>query len=164
MLRVGDIAPDFELKDQSGSIVTLDQMASGGDLILYFYPADFSPVCTAEACAFRDSYEGVSSVGAQIVGVSPQGIGSHRRFSDSFSIPFPLLSDPRKEVIRAYGVDGPFGFGVRRATFLIDSSKIIQNRVVSDLFVGSHTDLLKKTVRESLRESLEQSPHEGNVA
>ncbi len=148
MLRVSDTAPDFELKDQFGSFVTLDQIASNGDLILYFYPDDFSPVCTAEACAFRDSYEGISSVGAQIVGVSPQGVESHRRFSNSFSIPFPLLSDPRKKVIRAYGVDGPLGFGVRRATFLIDSSKIIQNRVVSDLFVGSHIDLLKKTLRE----------------
>ena len=101
MLRVSDTAPDFELKDQFGSFVTLDQIASNGDLILYFYPDDFSPVCTAEACAFRDSYEGISSVGAQIVGVSPQGVESHRRFSNSFSIPFPLLSDPRKKVIRA---------------------------------------------------------------
>ncbi|MCZ6854848.1 MAG: peroxiredoxin [Gammaproteobacteria bacterium] len=148
MLRIGDTAPDFELKDQSGSIVTLDQLAADGDLILYFYPADFSPVCTAEACAFRDNYDGVSSVGTQIVGVSPQDVGSHRRFSNSFSIPFPLLSDPRKKVIRAYGVDGPLGFGVRRVTFLIDSSKKIRNRVVSDLFVESHTELLKKTLRE----------------
>ena len=148
MLRIGDTAPSFQLKDQSGSIVSLDQIAANGDLILYFYPADFSPVCTAEACAFRDSYEGVSSIGAQIVGVSPQSVDSHRRFSTRFSIPFPLLSDPHKKVIGAYGVDGPFGFGVRRATFLIDSSKIIQNRVVSELFVGSHTDLLKKTLRE----------------
>ena len=147
MLRVGDTAPDFKLKDQSGAIVTLDEMAANGDLILYFYPADFSPVCTAEACAFRDSFKGVSNIGAQIVGVSPQSVASHQRFSSSFSIPFPLLSDPRKKAISAYGVDGPFGFGVRRVTFLIDSSKIIQNRVVSELFVGSHTDLLKKTLR-----------------
>ncbi len=72
----------------------------------------------------------------------------YRRFSNRFSIPFPLASDPGKKVIRAYGVDGPLGFGVRRVTFLIDSSKIIQNRVVSDLFVQSHTDLLKKTLLE----------------
>jgi len=148
MLRVGDTAPDFNLKDQSGSLVTLDQMAANGDLILYFYPADFSPVCTAEACAFRDSFKGVSDIGVQIVGVSPQSVASHQRFANSFSIPFPLLSDPAKKVVGAYGVDGPFGFGVRRATFLIDSSKIIRNRVVSELFVGSHTDLLKKTLRE----------------
>ena len=148
MLRIGDTAPDFELKDQSGKPVTLEQMVADGDLILYFYPAYFSPVCTAEACAFRDSYAGVSSVGAQVVGVSPQSVASHQRFTNSFAIPFPLLSDPRKKVIRAYGVDGPLGFGVRRATFLIDRSRIVRNRVVSDLFVGSHTDLLKKTLRE----------------
>ena len=148
MLRVGDSAPDFILQDQHGSTVNLDEMVSDGNLILYFYPADFSPVCTAEACAFRDNYEGVANVGAQIVGVSPQGVASHRRFSNSFSIPFPLLSDPRKKVIRAYGVDGPLGFGVRRVTFLIDSSRTIRNRVVSDLFVESHMDLLKKTLSE----------------
>jgi len=148
MLKIGDIAPDFELQDQSGNIVTLDQAAADGSLILYFYPADFSPVCTAEACAFRDSFAGVSSVGAQVVGVSPQSVSSHRRFSKSFSIPFPLLSDPRKKAIKAYGVDGPLGFGVRRVTFLIDRSKTIRNRVVSDFFVGSHTDLLKQTLRE----------------
>ena len=148
MLKIGDTAPDFELQDQSGKTVTLDQVAADGDLILYFYPADFSPVCTAEACAFRDSYAGASSVGARVVGVSPQSVSSHQRFASSFSIPFPLLSDPRKKAIRAYGVDGPLGFGVRRVTFLIDREKIIRNRVVSDLFVGSHTDLLKQTLRE----------------
>lgn len=148
MLRTGDSAPDFELEDQFGSAVTLDQLAANGDLILYFYPADFSPICTAQTCAFRDSYEGASSIGAQVVGISPQSVASHRRFSNSFSIPFPLLADPRKKVIRAYGVDGPLGFGVRRATFLIDDAKIIRNRVVSDLFVGTHTDLLTKTLRE----------------
>ena len=148
MLKIGDIAPDFELQDQSGNNVTLDQAVADGNLILYFYPADFSPVCTAEACAFRDSFAGVSSVGAQVVGVSPQSVSSHRRFSKSFSIPFPLLSDPRKKAIKAYGVDGPLGFGVRRVTFLIDRSKVIRNRVVSDFFVGSHTDLLKQTLRE----------------
>ena len=148
MLRIGDTAPDFELKDQFGSTTSLHQMTANGDLILYFYPADFSPVCTAEACAFRDSYEGVSDVGAQVIGISPQSVASHRRFSNSFSIPFPLLADERKKVIRAYGVDGPLGFGVRRVTFLIDSTRVIRNRVVSDLFVGTHTDLLKKTLRQ----------------
>ena len=148
MLKTGHRAPDFELKDQSGNTVTLDQLTADGELILYFYPADFSPVCTAETCAFRDSYEGVANIGTQIVGVSPQSVASHERFAKRFSVPFPLLSDPRKKAIKAFGVDGPLGFGVRRVTFLIDRSKVIRNRVVSDLFVGSHTDLLKQTLRE----------------
>ncbi len=146
MLNTGDQAADFELQDQSGDTVTLNDLVAKGDLILYFYPADYSPICTAEACAFRDSYAGVADVGTQVVGVSPQSVASHRRFASSFSLPFPLLADTRKAVIRAYGVDGPLGLGVRRVTFLIDRSKTIRNRVVSDLFVGSHTDLLKQTL------------------
>ena len=148
MLRIGDSAPDFKLQDQSGSPRNLSDLVANGDLILYFYPDDFSPVCSAEACVFRDNFDDVTDIGAQIVGVSPQSVNSHRNFSNRFSIPFPLLSDPSKKMIRAYGVDGPLGFGVRRVTYLINSSKIIQNRVVSDFFVGSHTDLLKKTIRE----------------
>ncbi|MFT5211360.1 MAG: peroxiredoxin Q/BCP [Flavobacterium sp.] len=147
MLRIGDIAPEFELEDQSGNMINLSQLTDVGDLILYFYPADFSPVCTAEACAFRDSYEGIADIGTQIIGISPQSVSSHRRFSNTFSIPFPLLSDQRKRVIRAYGVDGPLGFGVRRATYLIDSKRVIQNRVVSDFLVNSHLDLIKETLR-----------------
>lgn len=144
MLDVGDTAPDFMLKDQFGSTLTLDQTLADGQLLLYFYPVDFSPVCSAEACAFRDRHEELSNLGAQVVGVSPQSVGIHRRFAQSLSIPFPLLSDTRKDVIRSYGVDGPFGLGVRRVSFLIDTAKIIQNRAVSDLFVGPHTDLLAK--------------------
>jgi len=146
MLGPGDTAPDFAETDQHGNEVTLDALVQGGEVILYFYPADFSPVCTAEACAFRDGFAGVGDVGVQVVGVSPQSEATHRRFSNAFSLPFPLLSDPGKQMIRAYGVDGPFGFGVRRATFLIDRSKVIRKRVVSDLFVGSHVDLLKQTL------------------
>jgi peroxiredoxin Q/BCP len=149
MLSIGDIAPEFELKDQTGNMVSLSQLTDAGDLILYFYPADFSPVCTAEACVFRDSYEGIADIGAQIIGISPQSVSSHLRFSNTFSIPFPLLADERKRVIRAYGVDGPLGFGVRRATYLIDNKRVIKNRVVSDLLVNSHLDLIKETLRKN---------------
>ena len=146
MLRIGSTAPEFELKDQFSSPTSLNQLLANGDLILYFYPNDFSPVCTAETCAFRDRYEDVANIDTQIVGISPQSVASHRRFANSFGIQFPLLADDRKKVIRAYGVDGPMGFGVRRVTFHIDSSGVIQNRVVSDLLVSSHTDLIRETV------------------
>ena len=146
MLNVGDSAPDFALPDQEDETVTLDDLVSGGPVVLYFYPADFSPVCTAEACAFRDRFDDVSALGIRIAGISRQSPESHGRFARTFSLPFPLLSDSRGTAVEAYGVSGPFGFGVRRVTFLIDESKTIRNRVVSDLFVGSHMDLLKKTV------------------
>ena len=149
MLNVGEIAPDFELKDQSGLSVSLDQLLAKGDLVVYFYPADFTRVCTVEACAFRDAHDDLSAVKVQIVGISPQGAESHSRFATQYNLPFPLLCDERKEVIRAYGADGPLGFGVRRVTFLIDGTKHIKNRVVADLFVKKHIELIKAVIEES---------------
>ena len=146
MLNIGDKAPDFALHDQTGSIVTLDQLVAEGDLILYFYPADFTPICTSEACAFRDIYNDLTETNIKIAGVSPQAVDSHSRFANEYDIPFPLLYDEDKEVIRTYGVDGPFGFGVRRATFLIDPTKYIRNRVVSDFSIRSHVALLKSSL------------------
>ncbi len=149
MLNVGDIAPDFVLKDQSGSSVSLDQLLAKGELVLYFYPADFTRVCIAEACAFRDAYDDLSEVKVDVVGISPQGADSHSRFAGQYNLPFPLLCDEGKEVIRAYGADGPLGFGVRRVTFLIDGTKHIKNRVVADLFVKKHIELIKAVIEES---------------
>ena len=146
MLQIGDSAPHFVLQDSSGADVGLDTLLAAGDLILYFYPADFTPVCTAEACMFRDSFDELSEIDVQVVGVSPQDSGSHARFAERFELPFALLCDPDKAVIRAYGVDGPLGFGVRRVTFLIDSDAVIRNRVVADVFLGQHTKLLRSTL------------------
>lgn len=146
MLKTGDKAPDFALEADDGEQVTLDGLLSGGPLILYFYPADFTPICTAEACSIRDMHEDIASAHYQIVGVSPQGTDSHERFKKRHDLPFPLLNDKRKELIKAFGVDGFMGIGVRRATFLIDTDKTITGRVVSDLFVGSHTDFIKKAI------------------
>ncbi len=146
MLNIGDTAPDFELTDESGEQVTLDKLLAGESLILYFYPADFTPLCTAEACSIRDMHEDIVDVGIKVVGISPQGESTHQRFKKQFNIPFPLLFDKNKKVIKAFGVDGPLGFGVRRATYLIGKDKNIVNRVVSDLFVGSHTQFIKEVI------------------
>ncbi len=147
-MNIGDTAPDFELQDQDGQTVTLDALLAQGPLVLYFYPFDFSPVCTAQACAMRDRFDGAAVKGIQIVGVSAQSVSSHKRFAAAHNIPFPLLSDPRKTMIRAYGADGILGFGTRRITFLINTDKVVQNRAVADLTLGAHTDLLEKVVAE----------------
>ena len=149
MLKVGEIAPEFMLKDQSGSLVSLTQLLAKGDLVLYFYPADFTRICTSEACAFRDAHDDLSKVPVQIVGISPQGVESHSGFASQYSLRFSLLCDEGKEVIRAYGVDGPFGFGVRRVTFYIDSTKRIKNRVVADLSIKKHMEMIKAVIGES---------------
>jgi len=147
MIDIGDTAPDFILKNQSGEKVSLAKLLQNGDLILYFYPADSTPGCTAEACSFRDNYDDLSEINVQLVGISPQGPESHTTFSEKHSLPFPLLCDEDKKVIRAYGVDGPLGFGVRRVTYLIDQSKNVQNRVVADFFIGNHTKLIKSILQ-----------------
>ena len=119
MLKPGDYAVDFELKDEQGNPTSLKALLAEGELILYFYPADFTPGCTTEACQIRDLHDEILDVGINVIGISPQGETSHQRFIKRHDLPFTLLCDPRKKVIRAFGVDGPLGFGVRRATFLI---------------------------------------------
>lgn len=146
MLNIGDVAPDFALPDQNGNLVTLAALVAEGSAVIYFYPADFTPVCTREACAFRDRYDDLQGLAVPLVGISPQSVASHKRFADAHDLPFPLLADESKEVIRAFGVNGPLGFGVRRATFLVDRSQHIVNRAVSDLFIGSHLDLVARVL------------------
>lgn len=147
MINIGEHAPDFALKDQTGELRTLDSFIAQGDLLLYFYPADFTPICSAEACNFRDTFGELDQLNLNLVGISPQDVASHQKFAAFYALPFPLLADENKHTIRAYGVDGPMGFGVRRATFLINSAKTVVNRVVSDIFLGSHLDLLNQTVQ-----------------
>lgn len=148
MLNVGDRAPEFDTEDQDGKPRRLSEALADGPVILYFYPADFSPVCTAQACAMRDSSPALASASILILGISPQSPSSHQRFAERFGLDFPLLSDPQKTIIRAYGVDGPLGIGVRRATFLVDQTGHIARRVVSDLFLGSHKAFIADVLRE----------------
>lgn len=151
MLRIGDLAPDFSLPDQDGRIRRLPELLGGGPVILYFYPADFTPGCTREACDLRDLHGLIQSAGLRVVGVSPQSPDSHRRFKDRHGLPFTLLSDEQKLAIRAYDVDGPLGIGVRRATFLIDRDRRIADAVLADLRISRHQEFVQRAidVRES---------------
>ena len=146
MIGIGDSAPQFELPDQSGNSVSLSELLEAGPLILYFYPADFSSLCTLQARAFQDVREELTDSGIQIVAISPQSVASHHRFAASNSLQFPLLFDPSKRVIRAYGVDGPFGIGVRRATFLVGTDGFIASRVLSDFLLDKHLQLAKQLI------------------
>ncbi|HKT31604.1 MAG TPA: peroxiredoxin [Gammaproteobacteria bacterium] len=141
MLRIGDAAPEFELPDQDARPVRLSQRLAHGPVLLYFYPADFTPVCTREACGFRALQPQLAQRGAAIIGVSPQDSTSHARFRQRHGLPFTLLSDPEKRVIHAYGCDGPLGFGVRRVSYLIGSNGRIQARVHAALRVNRHLEL-----------------------
>ncbi len=151
MLATGDEAPDFTLTDADGQQKTLSDLLTDGPLILYFYPADFTPGCTREACSIRDLHDSISSVGLTVAGVSPQDTDSHRRFRERYDLPFTLLSDPDKTVIRSYDVDGPFGIGVRRASYLVDQDRKIRDAVLADIRINRHTAFIEKAI--ALRES-----------
>ena len=146
MLKTGSVAPEFILPDETGVEVSLSQLLQLGPLVLYFYPADFTPGCTKEACSIRDIHDDIVSVGLQVVGVSPQDAESHKRFRQQHELPFRLLSDPEKVAIKMYDVDGPFGVGVRRVTYLINQGKKIQSAVQADILVGRHTEFIQKAI------------------
>ena len=151
MLETGSRAPGFTLENDRGGETSLSELLQDGPLVLYFYPADFTPGCTKEACSIRDIHNDIQAVGLQVVGISPQDIESHIRFREQHELPFILLSDPDKAVIRMYDVDGPFGVGVRRATFLIDQDGKIQDSVLADIRIGLHTEFIENAV--ALRET-----------
>lgn len=130
MLQVGDKAPDFETQDDRGKTWKLEDLR-GQKVILYFYPKDDTPGCTAQACDFRDNFAVFQKEGYVVLGVSPQDAGSHETFRDKYSLNFPLLVDTEKKVAEAYGVWGEqmnYGrkfLGIKRSTFVIDEDGTI---------------------------------------
>lgn len=133
-LKEGDKAPDFTARDQNGKSISLANF-KGKNIILYFYPKDDTPGCTAEACSFRDNYRSMLSQGFEIIGVSTDDEKSHKKFETKYSLPFPLIADPDKKVVEAYGVwveksmYGKKYMGTARTTFLIDKEGII-NKII----------------------------------
>lgn len=146
MLKPGSNAPEFVLPDQDGRDVELTALLDNGPLILFFYPADYSPICTREVCMLRDMYADLGSVGLQVAGISPQDADSHRRFRVDKRLPYTLLADEDKVVTKMYDVDGPFGVGVRRTTYLINPDRKIQDAVQADMLLSRHEDFLKKAI------------------
>ena len=155
MLKRGARAPEFVLEDENGDEVSLSDLLSKGPLILYFYPADFTPGCTKEACSIRDIHNDIQSVGLTVAGVSPQDAKSHARFRDQHNLPFTLLCDPDKVAIKLYDVDGPLGIGVRRVTYLINQDQTIADAVQADLMIGRHKEFIDNAI--SLRKAAGQN-------
>ena len=130
-MRVGDQAPDFELSDQMGKVHKLSDYL-GESVLLYFYPKDDTPGCTKEACEIRDNFTAFKKLGLKILGVSADSVKSHNNFSEKYSLPFSILSDVNKEVIKEYGVWGKKKFmgkeyeGIKRTSFLVDAKGKIE--------------------------------------
>ena len=145
-LNVGDQAPDFSALNEKGETVKLSDF-SGKKLVLYFYPKDDTPGCTAEACSLRDGYPKFIAQGYAILGVSPDSVKKHVKFIEKYDLPFSLLADEDKAVSNAYGVWGPKKFmgrsyeGVHRTTFVIDASGKIEE-IIEKVDTKNHAEQL----------------------
>jgi thioredoxin-dependent peroxiredoxin len=146
MIKSGERAPEFTLPDETSTDRSLTEFLSAGALVLYFYPADFTPGCTRQACVLRDLDSEIQQAGLRVVGISPQSPASHAKFKAKYQLPFVLLSDRQKTVIKMYGVNGPLGIGVRRASYLIDGSRRVRDMVLADFRIARHADFVHKAV------------------
>lgn len=133
----GAKAPAFEARDQHGALVRLADFQGKAAVVLYFYPKDDTPGCTAQACSLRDGFSAIKAAGAVILGVSADDAESHKAFAEKFHLPFSLLADPDKRIIEAYGVKMPLLGFAKRVTFIIDRQGIVR-KVISDTRTKDH--------------------------
>jgi peroxiredoxin Q/BCP len=147
-VKVGDHAPDFTLPDQSNQMVSLKDHVGKKVVVLYFYPKDFSSGCTAEACAFRDSYDVFKEAGAEVIGVSSQSVDSHRRFALANALPFVLLSDEGGKVRKLYGVPSSLGLVPGRVTYVIDKEGVVRHVFSSQFSAVKHIEEALRIVKE----------------
>ncbi|HEV2235298.1 MAG TPA: peroxiredoxin [Ktedonobacterales bacterium] len=151
--RVGAPAPDFTLPDQSGTPVRLGDFIGKRVVVLYFYPMDETPGCTAEACSFRDSYEDFTRAGAEVIGVSGDSVGSHQRFAAHHQLPFTLLSDAGGKVAKLYDVQKTLGLFPGRVTFVIDRQGVIRHAFSSATQIDKHISAAAAIVRQLAAEA-----------
>ncbi len=152
MLEVGEQAPAFELADQDGQTHTLDGYR-GRWLVVYFYPKDYTPGCTKEACSFRDAASELAALDAAVVGVSADDAGAHQKFAQKHGLNFPLLVDPDKAMLEAYGAWGEkqmYGrryMGVSRITYVIDPEGRVA-KVWPKVTAEGHADEVRAALAE----------------
>lgn len=147
-IQVGDRVPSFTLPDQDGNPFRLEDALAKGPLVLFFYPKDDSPVCTREACSFRDASGDFLAAGAVVAGVSTGDSASHRRFADKHNLPFPLLADEGGALRRKLGMPRKMlGMLESRVTYVIDREGILRHRFEAMLSAGKHVDEALATVR-----------------
>jgi len=137
-LATGAKAPDASLPNQTGAEIQLSQKWQSGPVVLYFYPKDETPGCTAEACSFRDNFEVFKEAGAEVIGVSNDSVESHKKFAEHHRLPFTLLSDKGSVLAKTYGVGKTLGLLPGRVTFIIDKTGTIRHVFNSQLQAKKH--------------------------
>lgn len=147
-IRIGDPAPAFSAFDPQGEPVSLGDFTGKKALVLFFYPADDSPICAREACAFRDAYQDFVDAGAEVVGVSGDSASSHRQFAADHRLPFRLISDEDGALRRAFGVQKTLGLLPGRVTYLIDKQGIIRFLFNSQFNADRHVTEALEVLRQ----------------
>ncbi|MFN4881067.1 MAG: thioredoxin-dependent thiol peroxidase [Bacteroidota bacterium] len=148
-IKIGDKAPDFKGIDQNGKIIASKDL-KGKKVILYFYPKDDTPGCTAESCNLRDNYQALLKIGYAVVGVSADNEKSHKKFADKYELPFPLIADTEKEILESYdawGEKSMYGkkyMGIIRKTYVIDEKGNIE-RIFDKVDTKNHTEQILET-------------------
>jgi peroxiredoxin Q/BCP len=155
-VKVGDKAPDFTLPSQMGDNVKLSEYFGKKNVVLYFYPKDETPGCIKEACTFRDNYEELTALGAEVLGVSGQSVESHIAFASHYGLPFILLADVENKVRELYGVHSTMGILPGRVTYIIDKKGVVRHVFVSQTQAQRHVEEAKKTL-EMLEEEKEST-------
>jgi peroxiredoxin Q/BCP len=145
-LKIGMKAPGFSAQDQNGKTIQLADFRGKSTVVLYFYPKDDTPGCTAEACSLRDGYGAIQATGAVVLGVSADDVKSHAAFAAKFSLPFSLLADPKHRIIQAYGVKMPLLSMAKRWTFIIDRQGVIRY-IVQDVRTKDHDKQVLELVK-----------------
>ncbi len=147
-IQAGDTAPDFTLPSQSGEPVRLGDRLGQRVVVLYFYPKDNTPGCTAEACAFRDSYEVFTEAGAEVIGISSDSAARHAAFAGQHQLPFTLLSDQGGKIRKLYGVPAVLGLLPGRVTYVIDRQGTVRHVFGSMTNIGQHVSDALEIVRQ----------------
>ncbi len=137
-VQVGDVAPDFALVDTDGRTVRLSDYRGRSSVVLFFYPKDNSPACSAEACTFRDSYQDFVEAGAEVFGISQDDEAEHRKFTTRFGLPFKLLVDPKGQTRKAYGVPKTLGLIPGRVTYVVDPEGVVRHIFNSQFQLAKH--------------------------
>lgn len=155
-VKVGDKAPDFTLPSQMGDNVSLNEYIGKKNIVLFFYPKDESPGCTKEVCSFRDSYQQLTDLGAEVLGVSGQSVESHAAFASHYGLPFLLLSDVDNKVRNLYGVPATMGIIPGRVTYIIDKKGFVRHIFNSQTQDTRHVEEAKRSLEDLVKEEQTQ--------
>ena len=151
-IAVGDVVPHFSAIDAQGTLFDSASVVGKKPVVLYFYPKDNTPGCTAEACSFRDQYEDFLDLGAEVIGISSDGLASHQKFTAQYQLPFLLLSDTDKKIRKLFGVPTAFlGLLPGRVTYVIDAKGVVQ-MLFNSMLAGQHIPKALEAVKKIVAE------------